>query len=95
LLLFFIIFLASVLLMTGMFALSIAQSTEERELENTLPKHLPIKVKIKKEKEKAFKDLKNDKWLHELEIEVTNIGDKPGTKPDTIEVSCYITGGLR
>jgi hypothetical protein len=75
--LFFVIFLASVLLMTGMFALSVAQSPEERELEDKIPKHLPIKVKIKKEKEKAFKDLENEKWVRSLELEVTNVGDKP------------------
>src|SRR5947209_4753818 len=55
---------------------STAQS-EERVLEDTIPKHLPIKVKIKKEKEKAFKDLKNEKWLRDFELEVTNTGDKP------------------
>lgn len=55
---------------------SIAQS-EERVLEDTIPKHVPIKVKIKKEKEKSFKDLKNDKWVRDLEIELTNTGDKP------------------
>jgi len=77
LLVFFVIFLACVLLMTGMFALSVAQSNEERELEDKIPKHLPIKVKIKKEKEKAVKDLQNDKWLRDFELEVTNIGDKP------------------
>jgi len=75
--LFFLIFLASVLLIKGMSTPSGAQSPEERELDNTVPKHLPIKVKIKKEKEKAFKDLKNEKWLRDLELEVTNTGDKP------------------
>jgi hypothetical protein len=42
-----------------------------------VPKHLPIKVKIKKEKEQAFKDLKNEKWFRDLEVEVTNTGSKP------------------
>jgi hypothetical protein len=56
---------------------STAQSTGERELEDRIPKHLPIKVKIKKEKEKAFKDLKNEKWLRDFQLEITNTGDKP------------------
>ena len=56
---------------------SSAQSSEERELEDKVPKHLPIKVKIKKEKEKAFKDLKNEKWVRDFELEITNAGDKP------------------
>ena len=69
--------LASLYLINGSFPQSLAQSTEEREFENTVPKHLPIKVKIKKEKEKSFKDLKNDKWVRDLELELTNTGDKP------------------
>jgi hypothetical protein len=75
--LFFLIFLASILLLKGLSSPSVAQSTEERELEDKIPKHLPIKVKIKKEKEKAFKDVGNEKWLRDFELEVTNIGDKP------------------
>ncbi|HBB86012.1 MAG TPA: hypothetical protein DC047_00170 [Blastocatellia bacterium] len=51
--------------------------TQERVFENTIPKDVPIKVKIKKEKEQSFKDLKNEKWLREFELEVTNTGDKP------------------
>jgi hypothetical protein len=51
-----------------------ATSSEERELDNTVPKHLPIKVQIKKEKEKAFKDLKNEKWVRDFELEITNTG---------------------
>jgi hypothetical protein len=48
-----------------------AQSTrkEERELEDKIPKHLPIKVKVK--------NLNNEKWARDVEVEVTNIGDKP------------------
>jgi len=53
------------------------QVKEERELEDTVPKHVPIKVKIKAEKEKAFKDLDNENWLRDLEIEVKNTGTKP------------------
>src|SRR5215212_9334732 len=77
LLVFFVIFLASVLLLKGMSAPSVAQSPEERELEDKIPKHLPIKVKIKKEKEKEFKDLKNDKWIRDFQLEITNTGNKP------------------
>lgn len=50
---------------------------QERIFENKIPTHIPIKIKIKKEKEKSFKDLKNEKWLREFELEVTNTGDKP------------------
>lgn len=54
-----------------------AQSLEERVLDNRVPSHLPIKVKLRKEKEKAVKDLKNEEWLRDFEIEVTNTGSKP------------------
>lgn len=47
----------------------------ERGLENTIPDHVPIKVKIKNEK--SFKNLQNRGWARELELEVTNTGSKP------------------
>ncbi len=50
---------------------------QERNFENKIPAHIPIKIKIKKEKEKSFKDLTNEKWLREFELELTNTGDKP------------------
>jgi hypothetical protein len=72
-----LIFLASILLLKGISSPSVAKSSEERELEDRIPKHLPIKVKIKKEKEKAFKDLKNEKWIRDFQLEITNTGNKP------------------
>jgi hypothetical protein len=71
-----LIFVASIFFINSGSFQSMAQSTE-RELQDTIPKHLPIKVKIRKEKEKAFKDLKNEKWVRDFELEVTNTGDKP------------------
>ena len=50
---------------------------DERQLEDLIPKHVPVKIKIKKEKEAGFKDLKNEKWAWEFELEVTNTGTKP------------------
>ena len=52
-------------------------AAQERVFENKRPAHIPIKIKIKKEKEKSFKDLSNDKWLSDFELELTNTGDKP------------------
>lgn len=49
----------------------------ERLLEDKIPKNVPIKIKIRKEKEKAFKDTKNEKWADDFELEVTNTGTKP------------------
>jgi hypothetical protein len=40
-----------------------------------IPKHLPIKVKVRKPEK--LKDAKNEEWLGELEVEVTNTGTKP------------------
>src|ERR1043165_1459553 len=68
--------LVSIFLINGTLGTGTAQS-EKRVLENTIPKHLPIKVKIKKEKEDAVGDLKNEKWVRDLVLEVTNTGDKP------------------
>ena len=60
------------------FAASRAQQSPpegEREVAEKIPKHLPIKVKIKKPE--RLKDAKNEDWLGELEVEVTNTGTKP------------------
>ena len=58
------------------FRKTLPQETE-RQLEDLIPKHVPIKIKIKKEKEAGFKDLNNEKWAWEFELEVTNTGTKP------------------
>ena len=57
--------------------LASSSAAQERIFENKVPAHIPIKIKIKKEKEQSFKDLKNEKWLSEFELEVTNTGDRP------------------
>ena|ERR1044072_5377298 len=56
---------------------SLAQNNEEREIEDKIPKHLPLKVKLKEEKEAKIKDFKNDAWLLDFELEVTNTSEKP------------------
>ena len=48
---------------------------EEREVVDKIPEHLPIKVKVKKPEK--LKDLENEDWLGEVELEVTNTGTKP------------------
>lgn len=47
----------------------------EREVVYKIPKHLPLKVKVKKPEK--LKDLGNEDWLGEVELEVTNTGSKP------------------
>jgi hypothetical protein len=53
------------------------QQKEERQVEDKIPKHVPLKIKLRAEKEAAFKDLKNDLWYQDFELEVTNTSDKP------------------
>jgi hypothetical protein len=81
-----LIFAALLLLMRMMSAPGSAQSPSpqksaearnERVFENTIPKDVPIKVKLRATKEESFRDLKNEKWVREFELEVTNTGDKP------------------
>jgi hypothetical protein len=74
---FLLLVTVAVFLMQAPVTSSFAGMQEERVFENTLPKEVPLKVKIKKEKEQSFKDLKNEKWVRELELELTNTGDKP------------------
>lgn len=59
------------------FTPSFAQDSEQREIEEKIPKHLPIKVKFKKEKEEKIRSIKNDQWVRDFELEVTNTSDKP------------------
>lgn len=55
-----------------------AQSSQsKRLLDDRVPSHLPIKVKIKKEKEQEFQDLKNERWMSDFELELKNTGDRP------------------
>ena len=55
----------------------IERKPTRRLFENRVPGHLPIKVKIKAEREQKFRDLENDKWVRDFELEVKNIGEKP------------------
>lgn len=53
------------------------QGKEEREVEDKVPKRVPIKIKLKADKEKAFKDMSNEDWERDFELEVTNTSSKP------------------
>ena len=69
--------LFSLVAVCGFVASHAQQSTPEgeREVVEKIPKHLPIKVKIKKPEK--LKDAKNEDWLGDVELEVTNTGTKP------------------
>jgi len=51
-------------------------SQPERQVENLIPKHVPLEVKLSKEKEKNWKDLENENWAKDFELEITNTGEK-------------------
>jgi len=70
-------FVCAVALLANALWLSEAQTSSERVVEFQIPKHVPIKVKLKKEKEKAIKDLRNGTWYEDFQLEVTNTSDKP------------------
>jgi hypothetical protein len=61
----------------GMNDVSAQSQQEERQLEISIPRHVPLRIKIKEEKERGFKDLNNENWARDFELEVTNIGTKP------------------
>jgi hypothetical protein len=73
---FAILLLSSLVFAYGLSS-GVAQESEkeEREIEDKIPKHLPIKVKIKKPEK--LKDSKNEDWFNDLEVEITNTGSKP------------------
>jgi len=77
LLLLAIFTIASVTFCFKILAPSLAKNDEEREIEDKIPKHLPLKVKLKTEKETKIKDFRNDAWLLDFELEVTNTSEKP------------------
>jgi len=52
-------------------------SQQERQIENKVPKHVPLDIKIRKEKEQAWKDLTNENWAADFELEIKNTGQKP------------------
>ena len=56
---------------------STQQEHQERLVEDKIPKQVPIKVKLKAEREAKFKDLNNSNWIRDFELEVTNTSDKP------------------
>jgi len=55
----------------------VIRSNNEREFDDKVPKHLPIKMRIHPDHEKAAKDLNNDRWQNDIAFEITNTGDRP------------------
>jgi hypothetical protein len=76
-LLLFVLSMLAIFLMRAPLPSSIARAQGERVFENAIPENAPIRIRIKQEKENSFKDLKNENWVREFELEVKNTGDKP------------------
>jgi len=72
-----VLFIFGVLLFPVVTESSNAQSSEDRVIEILIPKHVPIKIEITKDKERALRDVKNDRWTHDFELEITNASNKP------------------
>ena len=56
---------------------SASTQATKRSFESKIPAHVPLKIKIKKEKEEKTLDISNKDWFRDIEIEVTNTSDKP------------------
>lgn len=79
-----VVILSSVLILVAFgFPSSIAQSPmqgaspekKERKIEARLAAHIPIKIKVKNLDK--VKDLRNEDWISDLGVEITNTGTKP------------------
>lgn len=93
-LVFVLIIVAIFLLKTPQTSTSASQQGE-RVFENAIPKDVPIQIKIKQEKERSFKDLRNEKWVREFELEVKNTADKPIYFLDLTLITDVKVGGDR
>ena len=76
-LILFVAVLVAIFLMNAPLTPNFAKGQRERILVNRHLKDVPIRLRVKKEKENSFKALENGSWLREFELELTNTGDKP------------------
>ena len=66
-----------VLLFSTLVLVQSAPQVTKRSFENKIPPQVPLKIKIKKEKEEKALDVNNKNWFRDIEIEITNTSDKP------------------
>lgn len=72
----FLLFAMSVFTFAAIRTETPTTAQSKRRLEIQIPEQLPIKVKIKKDKEEGFEDLNNERWIRNFELEVKNTGDR-------------------
>lgn len=72
----FLLFAVSVFTLVVITTASSTVGQSKRTIDIQIPQNVPLKVKLKKDKEKEYQDLNNERWLRSLELEVTNTGDR-------------------
>ena len=72
-----VVVIASLFLFSRLDPVQSAPQQSKRTFENKIPPQVPLKVKIKKEKEDKALDPENKNWFRDIEIEITNTSDKP------------------
>ena len=72
-----LIAIAAMLLLSRIGPVQSAPQQTKRTFENKIPSQVPLKVKIKKDKEEKALNPENKDWFRDIEIEVTNTSDKP------------------
>jgi hypothetical protein len=50
---------------------------QKRTIENKVPPHVPLDIKIRKEKEEKIRNSANKTWYRDVEINITNTSEKP------------------
>ena len=72
-----VVVIASLLLFSRLGPVQSAPQQSKRTFESAVPAQVPLKIKIKKDKEEKALDAENKNWFRDIEIEVTNTSDKP------------------
>ena len=70
-----LIIFASLLLFSRFGPVESAVQSVNRKIENKVPTHVPLNIKIKKDKEEKIKS--NKQWYRDFEMEITNTSERP------------------
>jgi hypothetical protein len=54
-----------------------ALQVTKRTIENKVPAHVPLDIKIRKDKEEKITNAANKTWYRDLQIDITNTSEKP------------------
>lgn len=73
----FLLFAVSIFALARISTATAQSPKPRRYIDIQIPKNVPLEVKLKKDKEKEFQDLYNERWIRAFELEVKNTGDRP------------------